>query len=81
MDKITIAKYAAKLAVAGTISSALNRTLVANSDFARNHTVTTDVATGTAGWVASEKLAPHTNKLVDDAFAWLDARKKNANKK
>lgn len=74
MDKRTLAKVAAKLIVGTAAGNFITKTLQANAPATQNFKVAE--MTGTlGGFVVSEKLEPHTNKLVDDLFNKYETKK------
>lgn len=75
INKRTITKFTAKLAVSYGIGHVIIKTLHATIPATREYKLA-EIAGAVGGWVASEKLEPHTNSIVDEFYDWQESKTK-----
>ena len=69
-----VAKMAAKITVTIAVGAFMTKAFIANAP-ATSKLHVAEIGGSLCGWVVGEKLEPYTDKIVDDIYARIAARK------
>lgn len=79
MNKIALAKLAAKLTVSAVSGKVISNTIVANSDHDETD-ISVRVVSAVGGTYVSMKTEPYTDAAVDRTAAWIASKKQDTTK-